>query len=149
MTKKLLYCRTQTSLGASAYSASPGAGNTVPLLFSNVRCSGSETMLTNCPYDSNLGLCTLTQPAAGVICHMCKPCYIVLCEMMRTHSRALNYVLLKKLCPNSPIFFHCTTTTFLSISGYSLESHSQKGLGEVVSLLNGGLRFDCVQYCLF
>ena len=29
-------------------------------------------MLTNCPYDSNLGDCTLIQPAAGVTCHMCK-----------------------------------------------------------------------------
>ena len=98
-------CYTLPFLGATAYTASPGAGNTVPLLFSNVRCTGSEATLTSCPYDSNLGLCTLAQPAAGVTCHMCKPCYIVLCEMMRTHSRALNYVLLKKLCPNSPIFF--------------------------------------------
>jgi len=126
MTKKLFHCHTQTSSGATAYTASPGAGNTVPLLFSNVRCTGSEAALTRCPYDSNLGDCSLAQPAAGVTCHMCKPCYIVLCEMMRTHSRVLNYVLLKKLCPNSPTFFHCTTTTFLSISGYSLDTFSQK-----------------------
>ena len=60
---------------AGKYTASSGDGNTVPLLFSNVRCSGSETMLTSCAYDSNLGDCTLTQPAAGVICNttLCKP----------------------------------------------------------------------------
>ena len=80
-TKKLFYCHTQTSSGATAYMESPGAGNTVPLLFSNVRCTGSEGMLTSCPYDSNLGDCTLSQPAAGVTCHMCKPGLVVLFEM--------------------------------------------------------------------
>ena len=73
MTKKLFYCHTQNSLGAIAYTASPGAGNTVPLLFSNVRCSGSEALLTSCRYDSNLGDCTLSQPAAGITCHIRKP----------------------------------------------------------------------------
>ena len=73
--KELIYAMIDilhASSDASTYNASLGAGRTVPLLFSNVRCTGSETMLTSCPYDSNLGDCTLIHPAAGVTCHMCK-----------------------------------------------------------------------------
>ena len=67
------------SSGASAYTASPGPGNSVALLFSNVRCTGSETMLSDCPYDSSLGDCTLVQSAAGVTCHirLCKSVQLV------------------------------------------------------------------------
>ena len=58
------------SSGAIAYTASPETGNTVPLLFSNLSCAGSEGNLTICLYDSSPGNSTLVEPAAGVICNL-------------------------------------------------------------------------------
>ena len=76
-----------TFSGAGTYTASPGAGNSVPLLFSNATCTGSETVLTSCLYDSNPGGCNLIQRAAGVICitTLSKPVYFVLLEKGSDH----------------------------------------------------------------
>ena len=133
MTKTLYCCHTHTSSGAIAYTASPGAGNTVPLLFSNVRCAGSESLLTTCPYDSNLGDCTLSQPAAGVTCHMCKPGYSSrLSSKKRSHSCAFSYIPLKKLCSKTHTFVFHYYHIFDRVSRVThWKLAAKKGLGEV------------------
>ena len=42
-----------------------------PILLDDVGCTGTETSILNCPYDSNTADCTHAKDA-GVRCHSCK-----------------------------------------------------------------------------
>ena len=58
--------------GATAFSAQVGRSEIFwPVIFSNVRCRGRESMLINCPHESDFATCSHPE-ASGIGCQECK-----------------------------------------------------------------------------
>lgn len=58
-------------VGISVFSSSQYGQGSGPILIDDIACSGTETSLQSCTYDSNTGDCSHVEDA-GVRCHSCE-----------------------------------------------------------------------------
>ena len=70
----------------TGYSARTGAyfgRGSAPILLDDVGCSGTESKLTDCSYDSSTGDCTHSEDAGAI-------CYIAVCKYYILYNNIIN-----------------------------------------------------------